>query len=187
MVVAAATKLRWCLLANACVLATVATIMCLLADGSKYWRFGPSDDLVLVSVQINTRLKYILTILLLTLINASNVVIDEMAMPIISFNVYNPDKKQITGFTKVGLQFYANGMFMLNGFRSIFVTMIAISQIDIAIWNMLSCELTSIFTIRFLLNEKEFIDDQNRDDAAGHVLLPQDDNDKIELVVVQDL
>ncbi len=77
-------------------------------------------------------------------------------MPILGFNVYNPDKKIITEFGKNELQFFANTMFMISSVRDIFMVLLTISQVDVALWSVFIREFASFFTIRMLLNEKTF-------------------------------
>jgi len=59
---------------------------------------------------------------------------------------------------------YGNVMYFTSGIRGVFMLMINIAQIDIAIFNVIVCEIASIFTIRMLLNEKTFII-KNMDDT----------------------
>ena len=73
------------------------------------------------------------------------------------FNIYNPDKKIIKEFTKNELQLLANIMWLINSLTNALFILITISQIDIAILRILYSEITTIFTIRLLLNDKTFI------------------------------
>ena len=82
-------------------------------------------------------------------------------MPVVGFNIYNPDKKVITEFTKNELQFFGNMMFLTSSLRYIFEVMITITQIDIAIYSVIISEITTIFTIRMLLNEKRFTNNKD--------------------------
>ena len=82
--------------------------------------------------------------------------VHEIAHPIIGFRIYDPDKKVIDDFTRCELQLYGNLMYLFDSVRKVFMTMMAITQIDIALWGALSSEITSIFTIRKLLNAKKF-------------------------------
>ena len=84
-------------------------------------------------------------------------IIGEIAHPIIGFNIYNPDKKEINDFTKFELQLYGNIMYFIDSVRSVLMIMLSITQIDIALFGTVICEITSIFTIRMLLNEKMFV------------------------------
>ena len=91
------------------------------------------------------------------------VFIGEIANPIIGFNIYNPDKKVITDFTKNELQFYGNTLYIIDSTRYIFKVMVLVTQIDLAFISMLSGEIISFITIRMLLNEKEFIKKEKKD------------------------
>lgn len=77
-------------------------------------------------------------------------------MPVLGFNIYNPDKTHITDFSKGELNFYANAMYFTSAVRGVLMTVVAISQIDIAIFSVFVREFTTIFTVRALLNEKIF-------------------------------
>ena len=90
------------------------------------------------------------------MVNIIKVISEEIGGPILGFNIYNPDKKVITEFTKCELQLYGNAMFALSGVRGIFITLITITQFDIALWSLFVSEMASLFTIRALLNEKTF-------------------------------
>jgi hypothetical protein len=79
----------------------------------------------------------------------------------LSFSIYNPDKKIITEFTKNELQLLANLMWLMNNLTNGLFIMITISQIDIAILRILYSELTTIITIRILLNEKSFVSEND--------------------------
>ena len=78
-----------------------------------------------------------------------------MASPILGFNIYNPDKKEIIQFTRFELQFYANSMWFLNGLKRVLMVVISVSQIDIALLHVIYSEITSWYTIRILLLEKK--------------------------------
>lgn len=149
-------KVILCLIGNTVVLTLVVTLVAVFAKSGTYWDVGWSDRLVLIGVTIDTPEKYCLLLALITGIQVSKVVVEEIGMPVLGFSIYNPDKKRITEFTKNELQLLANGMFIVSGLRSIFMVMLKISQIDIAVFSLLISELTSVFTIRALLNEKEF-------------------------------
>ena len=152
-----AQKLRYCIVANLCLLIMITIPIILLDDGtSSYFKWGWSDDLVLISIPINTKARYIGVCIYIMLIKTSGVLIGEIANPIIGFNIYNPDKMVITEFTKNELQLYGNCLWFIDGFKSLMLIMVSITQIDLALIGMLSSEIMSIFTIRMLLNEKKF-------------------------------
>jgi hypothetical protein len=154
-------KLRYCLVGNTIILFFVLIVALVFKDNSDYWNLGPNTRLKVISVTIDTMEKYYMLLFIVALLNVSKVIIEENAMPVLGFNIYNPDKKVITDFTKNELQIVANLMYFITSVRSVFTVMITISQIDIALFSVLISELTSIATIRFLLNEKKFaVDDE---------------------------
>ena len=136
----------------------MATPIILLNDNtSKYFRWGWNDDLILISIPINSQKRYLYTILFIGIMRISHVIIGEIAHPIIGFNIYNPDKKEITEFSKIELQMYGNLMYLIEGFKHILTVMLSITQIDIALISMLVSEVTTIYTINMLLSEKTFV------------------------------
>jgi len=126
-------------------------------ESSTYFRFGPQDDLILISVKINTWLKWWMTFLCIGVLKIGEVIVNEIGSPILGFNVYNPDKKVITDFTKNELNLITNAMWFVNNMRSILTVVISITQFDLAFMSVIVSELTSIYTVRILLNEKEFV------------------------------
>lgn len=136
---------------------------------STYFRYGWSDDLVLISFPVNTKMRYIIVCLYIIVIKGTNVLIGEIVGPILGFNIYNPDKQVITDFSQNELQVYGNLNYLINGFKRIMMIMISITQIDLALIGMLSGEIISFYTIRMLLNEKKFKKDSDENlDKRGN-------------------
>jgi hypothetical protein len=86
----------------------------------------------------------------------SEVFISEIAMPFIDFNIYNPDKRVITEFTRFELNIFANLMYILNALKKLLMLIVSISQFDIALSKVIYSGLTRVFTIYFILSEKKF-------------------------------
>ena len=128
-------------------------------NNNNYFKYGPNDDLDILGIKINTTDKYIYLQLFLCFVEMSRAWTNEIASPILGFNIYNPDKKIITEFTKNELQLLANIMWLINSLTNALFILITISQIDIAILRILYSEITTIFTIRLLLNDKTFINE----------------------------
>ena len=149
-------KVALCLVGNTLLLGIVTATMFIFSSDSMYFRWGPHPDFVIISVMIDTYSKYYILLLLIAFLKITKVLIEEIGMPVLSFSIYNPDKKVITEFTKNQLQFYGNAMYFVSSIRSVFEIMVTITQIDIALISVVFSELASIFTIRMLLNEKEF-------------------------------
>jgi len=149
-----------CLLCNALLACVTIFVVSIFRDSkSTYFRYGPSYDLIIISVCVNTWEKWAIVLFFISISEICNVAINEIGSPILGFSVYNPDKKIITEFSKNELQFLANAMFTINGVRKIMTLVINVTQVDLAIWGMFISEFTSVFTIRFLLNRKTFISD----------------------------
>ena len=147
----------WCLITNIGLTIFVVSFVSVLASGGSYWRFGPNDDLIVVGVKVNTTVRYTGIMIVIALIRITQCIVNEFGMPILGFNVYNPDKVTITDFTKRELWFFANSMFLVSAINSVFVTMVAISQIDLALWSVCISEITCIFTVGKLLSDKTFV------------------------------
>ena len=150
------TKLKIALATNFVLLFFIVLTMFKFATDSPYFRVGPHEDLILISVKINTYSKYYILLTFISVIEFTAVMIEDLGLPILSFNIYNPDKHIITDFTKNELQIYGNLMFLINNLRYIFQILVTITQIDIAIFKVFAAQLTGVITIRFLLNEKKY-------------------------------
>jgi len=150
-------KVRLCLFLNTCLVLFIGFYITNFAAESKYFRFGPSDDFIFISVQINTTQKYCSLLTLIFVNDIVRVIIQEFGDPVLYMNVYNPDKKEITEFSKAQLYFYANSMFLINNIRYIFTILISVTQIDIALFSVLVEQVIVIITIKMLLDEKKFI------------------------------
>ena len=149
-------KIQLCLLANIMLLSMVICFMIIFAADSKYFRLGPNADFVVISVPIYNYYRYSILLVIITFVNITKVIIAEIGEPVLVFNVYNPDKKVITDFTKFQLKLYANMMFLISNTRRVFDIMITVTQIDIAVFSVLIEQITSFFTVNMLVNEKKF-------------------------------
>ena len=149
-------KVKYCLIANIGLLFIIIFFIIFCAADSKYFRFGPNKDFIVISVPIYNYHRYFSLLTGITIMNITKVIIAEIGEPVMIFNVYNPDKKVITDFTKFQLKFYANAMFMISNTRRVFDTMITVTQIDIALFAVIIEQLTSLVTVNLLVNEKKF-------------------------------
>ena len=127
-------RLKICIVGQFMLLVGIIIPTVLLANkGSSYYRFGPNDELIIISIKINTGLKYGILLLYVFIFRVCKAFVNELGMPVLGFNIYDPNRKVITGFTRNELQIQANVMYTLNAIRSILEIQLAISQIDIAI------------------------------------------------------
>ena len=175
-------KVWLCLLGNLITMILVLVIVCIFRDDeSKYFRFGPQSDLIVISIRIDTWNKWLLLNLFIGLVKGCDVLVNELGSPILGFRVYNPDKTEIDDFSKNELNFLANAMWFTNGFRTILMSVVSITQIDIAFSGMIISELVSIGTVRHLLNGKKFI---RKPVSNSNTLDDQDDTDDSMLLEV---
>ena len=77
-------------------------------------------------------------------------------MPFITFRIYDPDCKVIKDVKPVELQILANGMYFCWSAKNLLYTLCYVSQIDFALFRLVSSEVTSIITIRDYIKGKEF-------------------------------
>ena len=150
------TKVKLCLVLNVLLLGSISSVILSLASGSRYFRAGWSEDLSLIGVVIDTPGRYYILLLLIAIMNAVKVVVAELGEPVLVFNVYNPDKKNITDFTRKELLFYANIMFFVSNTRHIFEVLITVTQIDIAVFSIVFEQIVSVCTVCLLVREKTF-------------------------------
>ena len=154
------TKLKYCSIIYTCLIIFITTIIIYFQTYSIYFRFGIPDkeetDLLVLSVKIDNYYKYCSLLGLIAIIRTIKVLVTEIADPILSFSIYNPDKKNIKEISKCELQFYGNYLYLLDSLRYVLTLIITITQIDLALFGILIDQLTTVFTIRLLLNEKTF-------------------------------
>ena len=153
-------RLAMCLLAKFMLFFTVLVGITTLYDGAgTYVAMGPSDNLVLISVYINTIPRYLMLQVFLICYEFIRVVTNDIANPIIGWTIFNPDKKRVRGISRYQLQLFANSLWLLDRMMAVFEILVTLTQIDIAVLRGIYSELVSIITIRWLLTEKVFDED----------------------------
>jgi hypothetical protein len=154
-------RVKICIIGQALLLVSALIPTILLANKeSTYYRFGPSEELIIISIKIDTWARYGVLLVYVLIFRICKVFITELGMPILTFNIYNPNQKKIKGFTRNELQILGNIMFMLNAIRYALTLQLSIIQIDIAILSGVFSELASIPTIYILLKDKVFEDEK---------------------------
>ena len=139
-------KVEICLILNVILLTIITSLIGIYSCESKYFRFGPHEDFILISVKINNMVNYVGLLIIIGFMNCIKVLVAELGEPVLVFNVYNPDKKIIDDFSKFQLLLYANTMFFVSNTRRVFEVMITITQIDIAIFSVIVEQIVSIIT-----------------------------------------
>ena len=149
-------KVRLCLGLNVSLLAMIVFCVATFASDNPYFRFGPSETFVLISVPIDTSTRYVLLLCMIAVMNCIKVIVSELGEPVLVFTVYNPDKAVITEFTRSQLLGYANLMFFVSNTRRVFEVMITVTQFDIAVFSIVVEQLASVCTVCLLVREKTF-------------------------------
>ena len=143
-------RLKICIIGQLVVLIAVIIPTVLLANkNSTYYRFGPNEELIIISIKINTWTRYGILLGYMMIFRICKVFINELGMPILTFNIYNPNQKKIEDFTRMELQVLANIKFTLNAIRYALTLQLSILQIDIAIISGIYISLSLIKLIIF--------------------------------------
>lgn len=177
------TKLKFCAILYTFLIILIIILVFCFKTYDTYFRWGvpPSNEppLLILSVKIDNYYKYVILLCIITIVRIVKVLVSEIADAILSFTIYNPDKKVIKDFTKCELQFYGNYIYFIDSLRYVFTLMITITQIDLALFGVIIDQITTLFTIRLLLNEKSF---NNYEDIDGDTIeLNNNNNLNIEI------
>ena len=155
-------RLKICIIGQLLVLIAVIIPTVLLANkNSTYYRFGPNEELIIISIKIDTWSKYGILLGYMMIFRICKVFINELGMPILTFNIYNPNQKKIEDFTRMELQVLGNIMFTLNAISYAITLQLSILQIDIAVLSGIFSEIAAIPTIYILLKDKEFVNEKD--------------------------
>jgi hypothetical protein len=141
-------------------------------------RIGYSKNLIVLGITIDTLYKYLLLQAIIFFTEFLSTVLYEYASPIMYFNVFNNDKKIITEFGKIELQFYAQSVWFITGLKNGIMVLVSITQIDITICKIIYSELAMIIVIRNMLKDKIFIkeDKTNKYDINNYEIIPLNKN-----------
>ena len=158
-------RTRICLIFNILTLIALTIIVSVIGTG-KYLRFGPSEELEVIGIKIDTWTRWAIVCVFIVFISVSDTFINEWGMPFVTFRIYDPNAKVIKDVGPFELQVLANGMYLCSSIKNVFYTLCYVSQIDFALIRMLTAELTSIITIRSLIKEKKFKRKINEDEES---------------------
>ena len=157
-----------CVLINLAITCAIALfIFFARGDNDKIWHFGPSENLIVLSITVKTWPVYIALILISCSLKAVEVGVNDIGSPDLGFSVYDPSVKKVYGFTRLQLQLLTNSMWLFNNVSNIFKTVVLVSRLDVALISTLAGELTAIFTIAYLLKKKEFYPDVDEDEKIN--------------------
>jgi hypothetical protein len=148
--------IQLCVFANATLLFIIFSIVYNVAD-KNLLRIGYSKDLVILGVPIDTYDKYITLHTLIFSTEFVYALVFEYANPILYFNIFNEDKKEITCFAKNQLQFYAQALWFTTSIKNAVMLLVSIQQLDVLVSKCISYEIAAFIIIRHKLNNKIFL------------------------------
>ena len=128
---------------------------------TNYFNLGWSDHFIFVSITIDTCFKYLMLCFFIFLFNMSEILLNDVGYPIIHFSTYNPYHNNIEDISRYNLELYSNIIFFIQTFKKLFQVLITLSQIDIAFFSLISYQISAFVAIRYLLNNKTFVEDNN--------------------------
>lgn len=123
---------------------------------SLFLRFGPSDELRVISVHINTWPRYVGLMVVLAFISGAQVFVEDFASPVLAFAIFDPNRLHITMFSKRELIVSSIVMSSIDGVRGVLMILVSISQVDVALAGVVFRELTSTYTTTAVLHRKTF-------------------------------
>ena len=126
-----------------------------------YFNIGWSENFIFISIVINTPFKYFTLCSFIIVMNISEILMDNIAVPIIQFSTYNPYKSTIVDFTRNELELYSNLLFFIQISKRLLQVFVTLSQVDIAVISWISSQLSAYYAIRYLLDNKHFPTSRN--------------------------
>ena len=135
------------------------TLILLFSQKSSWLTYGWSESLNVIGININTKEKYIVLIVIICTCQITQVIINEVAMSIIGFTVYNPYMNNISEFKRYELDFLTNSMYLFNNLRNLLSLLVSVSQMDIALIQIFVSQIVNMFIVYYLLGKKTFVRD----------------------------
>ena len=137
----------------------VFSLLCIFFNNNQgtYFTCGWSDNLVFVSINIDTSIKYICLCIFIITMNFTEVFLNDIASPLITFSTYNPYKVEISDFTRFDLEMYSNLIVFIKLSKGLLSIAATVTQVDLAIISLFSSQIAAFCAIRYLLNNKVFV------------------------------
>ena len=147
-----------CVVANMSLTLILCITVPLLGHNSKYFRWGPQTDLVVISVSINNWSTYAGVASFIVITNSVKMIVQHIGWSVLGFTTFDPYKMEIWGFnSKLELNILTNAMQVSDAIRFIFELVASTQQLDLALWSVFGAEFTGIFVVRWMLKKKKFI------------------------------
>lgn len=136
----------------------IFSLFCVMLNNNEasYFRFGWSDTLTFVSISIDNSTKYFCLCFFIITMNFTEVFLNDIAAPLITFSTYNPYKLEISDFSRFDLELYSNLIIFIKLSKGLLSIATAVTQIDLAMISLLSSQIAAFSAIKYLLNNKTF-------------------------------
>jgi hypothetical protein len=158
----------YCIINALISIAVIVLIACFKKDDNAYIRFGPHENLIVVGIHCNTWARWGGFVAVICTYRIAETAVNELGFNIINFVVYDKSVNLVVGMSKNYLHLLTNIQYLFFNTRTVIMTVIAVTQVDIALIGVLASEFASIFCIRWLLNRKKFKVDQDTDDSPAN-------------------
>lgn len=81
---------------------------------TSYFHIGWSNNFVFIGMPINSPIRYFSLCGFIVIMNVSEILMDNIAVPLIQFSTYNPYKSNISDFTRLELELFSNILFFIQ-------------------------------------------------------------------------
>jgi len=135
---------------------TLVLFLFIEADVRQLFRVGPSEDLIFLTLKINTIPRYLCLILFSSLMHVIDVLVKQLGSPKIKFQIYINDDPNVYGFSYLSMLSIASGLSFTDRLYIIFEILVLITRLDLAFFNLLAEQVTEFFIVQFLLSKKTF-------------------------------
>jgi hypothetical protein len=125
-------------------------------EKNTFLRFGPHDDLVVVSVRIDNWGSYVALLSLLLVVTLSRAYTAEVGNSIGRYLIYDMNTQHIKDISMLNLVIYSNAMYFFSMVRDMLLTLVGITQIDLSLWTIVIYTFVQIAAIIWLLRDKKF-------------------------------
>lgn len=144
---------------NIAVVIGVVLLNLITEQSGCFFQFGWNDDLNIAGFKINSIARYTILLVYITILNVVSTMTYAETNPLFEFTIYNPDKKRIEGISRFSLISVASIVYLLTNVKSVFTTLVVISQIDVALFNVLTNEIAQFYFTVKLVKDKQFDED----------------------------
>lgn len=130
-------------------------------NNNSYFRVGPSHNLTLINFEINTKPKYIASLIGITILRLSYIVIYRIGSSIVSDTINNYNKNNIKKSQTLVISFISSVTTFLYSLTFIILLKIYITQFDYALITIVFSEFIFGFINYFLIRNKKIRNNNN--------------------------